>query len=193
MDSTTYRVKIELLEPLLGTTPKNQAIYTDYVASKAADAGLVEEELATVESIEQRGWTGFMSDESGSFIYNYLVKGFLCESARTLKVFGPLKQLQDKFKRYVFVTPRRVRLPQIAGVLERPLRAQTAQGPRVCLARSDYVDAGAELSFTLEVLGVSGITAGCVQEVLSYGRLMGLGQWRSGSFGSFAVTSFEEV
>ena len=64
----------------------------------------------------------------------------------------PVKQLQDKVKRYCFVRPRKVRLPAIAGQLERPLRAQTAQGPRVTVVRSDIVPAGSCISFELHVL-----------------------------------------
>ena len=54
--------------------------------------------------MEERGWTGFHKDEQGSFIYNYTLKGFLCEAARTLKEWGVVKQLQDKFKRHCFVS-----------------------------------------------------------------------------------------
>lgn len=193
MEYTDYKVKIRLAEDLLGTIPKNKEIYAQFVASKVAEAqGL--EEVETVQEICQKGWTGFHADEEGPFLYDYAVKGFLCEAARTLKQFGLLKQLQDKFKRYVFVLPRRVRLPEIdVEPLERPLRAMTALGPRVTLARSDVVKAGAELTFTLRVLEVSGITQNCVKEVLSYGALMGLGQWRSGGFGRFEIVEMEEI
>lgn len=192
MEATKYDITIKLQEHLLGTVPKNPEVYKTFVATKAADLGLAEEEVATVESLEEKGWTGFHKDEEGHFIYNYLIKGFLCESARTLKTFGPLKQLQDKFKRYAFVTPRRIRLPDPAGVLERPLRAQTAQGPRVALARSDYIKAGTEISFTVEILDASGISRGCLEQVLDYGSRLGLGQWRTGSWGTFEVVSLEE-
>jgi hypothetical protein len=191
MQGTNYHITIELLERMLGTVPKSPDIYKAYIASKAADLGLAEEEIATVESLEEKGWTGFHRDEQGPFLYNYTVKGFLCESARTLKQWGTLKQLQDKFKRYVFVNPRRIRLPEPAGVLERPLRAQTAQGPRVALTRSDYVAEGTQLEFVLEVLEGSGITENCLKDVLSYGSRLGLGQWRTGSWGTFKIVSLE--
>jgi hypothetical protein len=134
-----------------------------------------------------------MKDEDGPFLYDYLIKGQICEAARTLKQFGALKQLQDKFKRFTRVAPRRIRLPEPSGVLERPLRAQTALGPRVCLVKSDYIKAGTEISYKLEVIDSSGITAACVKDVLSYGSWVGLGQWRSGGFGRFEVVKFDEV
>ena len=126
-------------------------------------------------------------------------KGFLCEAARTLKESdegeddSTVNQLQDKVKRYVFVTPRRVRLPEVGGVNERPLRAQTAQGPRVTVVRSDVIKAGAELNFSLRVLHGGGITKAILADVMEYGSLMGLGQWRSGGWGRVEVVSFVEV
>ena len=194
MSESIYEVEIEITEDLLGTISKNKEVYATYIASKAAEIEQREEEISTVTEIEERGWTGFHTDDKGPFLYDYVVKGFLCESARTLKQFGALKQLQDKFKRYVFVTPRRIRLPQIAEKpLERPLRAMTAQGPRVTVTRSDVVTAGARLVFQVTILDGAGITQKCLEKVLDYGKYMGLGQWRSGGFGRFKVIRVDEV
>jgi hypothetical protein len=127
-------------------------------------------------------------------LYDYSIKGFMKEAARTIKQFGLLKQLQDKFTRYAFVTPRKVRLPKtVAGYHERPLRAMTAQGPRVTLVRSDYMDEGTVIKFKLSVMEAGGIKLPCVKEVLSYGKFMGLGQWRSGGWGRFEVVSIDEI
>jgi hypothetical protein len=195
MNIDEYNVKIELTTDLLGTQPKNKEVYKQFIATKSPD---VEGELETVQEIEERGWTGFATDDISPFLHDYLIKGFLCESARTLKTFGAMKQLQDKFKRYVFVFgengSRKIRLPQIAEMpLERPLRALTAQGPRVTVTRSDVVSAGAVLSFTIKVLEGTAINKACLSEVLSYGQFIGLGQWRSGSYGRFTVLELEEV
>lgn len=197
MLDTIYNVEIELVEPLLGTVPKNKQVYAAYIAAKAADLELIEEEVKTVQEVEEKGWTGYHADELGPFLYNYAIRGFLCEAARTVKQFGALKQLQDKFKRFCFVTPRRIRLPSPEAdkpfaVLERPLRAMTAQGPRVTVTRSDVIPAGTRIKFKLEVLEGSGITKGCIEKVLSYGKYMGLGQWRSGGYGQFEVVKLEE-
>lgn len=211
MEKVLYAIKIELLEDLLGTVPKNKAIYASYIASKAEELigkgiphasgdeatdgsleAMAAEEVSTITEIEERGWTGFHEDEGGPFLYDYVIRGFLCESARTMKTWGTLKQLQDKFKRYVFVSPRRIRLPRIAGVLERPLRCMTPQGPRVTLVRSDVIKAGTQLDFDLTVLSGSGLGREVIAEVLSYGEFMGLGQWRTGSWGRFRVLSMEK-
>lgn len=195
MDLKEYKVKIELTENLLGTVPKNKDVYAKYVATKSPNA---EEEVATVQEVEDRGWTGFHADEKGPFLYDYAIKGFLCEAARTIKQFGATKQLQDKFKRFSFVFgekgSRKVRLPKISDTpLERPLRAMTAQGPRVTVTRSDVVEAPAVITFTVKILDGGSITEGCLREVLGYGELCGLGQWRTGSWGRFRVLELEEV
>jgi hypothetical protein len=215
-----FTVSLELLEDMLGTVPMAKDLYTKHLASKAKErlekmrdqgipmadgapvtdeaiATAIKEETATVLDSEERGWTTFHKDGQGYFIYNYAVKGFLCEAARTLKEGSDdegdsVKQLADKFKRYCFVSPRRIRLVEPMGTLERPLRAQTAKGPRVALVRSDFIAAGTQLSFELALLDGGGISVGTLKDVLSYGALMGLGQWRSGGYGTFGFTLAEE-
>lgn len=208
-----FKVDIVLVEDLLGTVPVARDLYTKFLAGKTAEkleamrkkgvpmasgepvtdeaiATAVAEETDTVQDMEERGWTSFHKDQDGIFIYDYAVKGFLCESARTLKEGADdegenVKQLADKFKRYCFVQPRRIRLVEPAGTLERPLRAQTAKGPRVALVRSDYIAAGTEFSFELTLLKGGGISLATLKDVLQYGFFMGLGQWRSGGYGRF--------
>jgi hypothetical protein len=210
---TKYNVKITLINDMLGTTPKVKEIFAGYLADQAlkeleknrkkglplasgeanteeSAIATVEEEQGTVPDLEDRGWTGFHEDDKGIFVYDYFVKGFLCEAARTLKELNNVKQLQDKFKRYVFVFPRRIRLPEIGGCKERPIRAQTPQGPRVALIRSDFIREGTEIEFQIRVLKGGQISDSILEAVLSYGELVGLGQWRSGGWGRFTfVTS----
>ncbi len=194
MQITTYNLSIELLEDLLGTCPSQKNIYSDFVASKAPKLEDAEEEIASLEEIEAKGHTTFLKDEKGNpVLMDYAFKGFLKESGRTLKQFGLVKQLQDKISRYVFVMPRRITLPPISGVFERPLRALTARGPRVCLAKSDVISAGGKINLQLKVLEGAGITKNLLAEVLAYGELQGLGCFRGGSYGRFSVLDFEEV
>lgn len=193
-------------QPLNGNFPSTEGGSQNITA-------LLEEEVTTVEDLEERGWTGFHEDADGPFLMDYMIKGFISEAARTKKEDGTIKQLQDKVKRYVFVSPRRIRLPKPSRVedysaqsdkpmiiktdkglvCERPLRAQTAQGPRVTVTRSDVVAAGTVLTFTLKVLGGGGISATLLKTILSYGQFQGLGQWRSGGWGRFDIKKFEKV
>lgn len=141
----------------------------------------------------------FHRDELGFFVYDYFIKGFINHAARTLKEEGQIKQLQDKCKRYVFVSPRRVRLPapneeMLLPVLERPLRAETPQGPRVALTRSDYIKAGSEIQFDIQMLEQGNpLTEICIKKILGYGEFFGLGQWRSGGYGRFEIIEFVEI
>ena len=87
----------------------------------------------------------------------------------------------------VFAEPRKIMLVlpdgEKLGVCERPLRAQTAQGERVALARSDTCPPGTVIEFDLLILG--GVKEALLREWLDYGRLRGLGQWRNSGKGRF--------
>lgn len=227
---TIYDCEVELDEPMLGTVPKNKEVYTSYIVQKgrelierdakkdiplasgeeatpeAVEARLAEEP-ETIKEVEERGWTGFHEDEEGPFLYDYFVKAFFKESARTMKEWNPngedgdkkntVKQLQDKVTRYLFVEPRRIRLPKPAEwpnypTLERPLRAQTAQGPRVTVTRSDLVPAGTKICFVIRVMKGGQITKAMLQDILEYANWQGWGQWRSGGYGRAKLVKLEK-
>jgi hypothetical protein len=194
-----YEVDVELTTPMLGTVPYNKEVYASFVATKAAELGLVEEEVGTVEDREQRGWTGFHRFEEGElkgqpFIYDYVVKGFFKEAARCMNrvkgsytgsIFAFIKVIDGN----CFVFPRRLPLVLPAGVdglklpvLERPLRCQTAQGERVTVTRADVVPEGTRFSFRLDVLGADPCEE-LLREWLDYGVYRAFGQWRNGSYG----------
>jgi hypothetical protein len=204
MLATVYKVKLCLTEPLLGTVPKSESVYADYLAGKAVKRkeheatipveeaiALAEEELATVGDEEKKGWTGFHSDDDGLFVFDYQIKGFFKEAGSMIKDFDEVKvkNLKSKIDNYVYVMPRRIRLGAAEPLpLERPLRAMTMQGPRVSLMRSDQISAGAVLEFELRVLPQKEITGELIEQLLEVGEYKGLGQWRNGSYGRFSYT-----
>lgn len=231
---TVYRVTLELATDLLGTNPKDKAIFTSYIQDAArkkmekeakkgialADgteangetiAAALAEEPEDIQQMEERGWTGFFEDKDGPYLTNFMVKGFLKEAARTLKEWGKIKQLKDKVSRYVFIKPRKIRLPKINldklepehrqrvpeghnfPVLERPLRAETPKGPRVTLLRSDYIPAGTQFCFEMWVLAGAGLTTALLKDVLEYAEYQGFGQWRGGGFGSAQVVEMAKI
>lgn len=195
MNITKLGVKLTLTEDMLGTVPKDPAVYASYIATKAPEAmrvAALSEEVATVEKIEEKGWTGFHKDESGLFVYDYMIRGFLKNAGNVLKVDVGVKNLKSKIDNYVFVLPRRVHfvrdgahLDKADGMVERPLRAMTMQGPRVTLARSDKVLAGTVLEFTVSILKNAEIDAKLIKSLFEYGTLCGLGQFKNGSYGRF--------
>lgn len=192
---TKIEVKLRLTEPMLGTVPKNPTVYATYIESKKPES-ITEDEAASVEKIEEKGWTGFHHDETTGeiFIYDYMIRGFLKNAALVLKDVHKVKAPKSKIDNLVFVLPRRIMLGKTHpdGVVERPLRAMTMQGPRVTLARSDYLNAGLEISFTITLLSSPDVTPKFIEKLFEYGALCGLGQFRNGSYGRFEVVSFEK-
>jgi hypothetical protein len=180
-------------EPLLGCTPKNQDIYKQYIMTRAAlDDEQIAEEMNSVESMEEKGWTGFHQDEAGIFLFDYVIKGFLKDACGTLRRAKGTESMKLKaYKKVidglVFITPRKIRLelPEGGeiGVIERPLRTSGPTGDRVALARSDTCPAGTKITFDLTILGE--VSEKLQTEWFDYGALRGLGQWRNAGYGSF--------
>lgn len=195
--------KIELLTEMLGTVPMDPEVYKTFIESKKPATTEVEDEYLTVDKIEEKGWTGFRKDENGLFIYDYLIRGFLKAAGEVMVQGGVevqkekkgimvserLKAVKSKIDKYVFVFPRRIYLGVEVpdGFIERPLRAMTMQGPRVTVARSDYVKAGRILDFEIVLLPQREITWKMIDLFLTYGEFCGLGQFRNGSYGRFKV------
>lgn len=195
----SYHATLTLIEPMLGTVPKNKDLYSDYIAGlealkkkKAPEDIDTADELETLpEDIVEKSYTGFHEVEGKPIIYNYLVKGFFKDACSMLRrVTGTRSSKITSFKKIidglVFVKPRRIPI-NLNGfeidILERPLRAQTPKGERICLAKSDTVPAESILEFDIEVLGV--VKKADLVEWLDYGSARGLGQWRNAGYGSF--------
>lgn len=210
-----YKVELEFITPCLGTAPKDEETYATYIASLASAQGRtdeeVEEELQSVEDLEERGWTGFRVDpETGRCsLIDYMYKGYLKSAFYGLRKVDKdangnkpkaagIRAYKKVVTTQVFVYPRFTPLvvpedidPEKLPVKERSLRAQTPQGERTTLVRSDMAPAGTTVSFWLEVLG-GGMTPEIVEELFWFGTRKGLGQWRSGGFGRF-LTTLEQV
>ena len=190
--STTYKVTLTFTEPLLGSTPDSSA-YQAYVAQKAIDNGkYVSDEMQTLVD-QPRGKTGFHRDGSKPILYDYVLKGFFKEACSALRrIDGTLSKgvaaHKTKIDSLVMIEPRRIelRLKKPTYDFPRPLRAETAQGPRVTLVSSTTAPEGTEMSFTVRILG-DAITAAHLAEWLEYGQYSGIGQWRSGGWGRFVA------
>jgi hypothetical protein len=201
LSQKTTKIRLVFTEDLLGSSPLNKELYTKYIETLKAKRKdpRPEDEPAEAETIEiEEKMTGFMRDEGGIFIYDYAVKGFLKEAGNVLKTALDVKALRQKIDNYWFVDPRRVRIfapdgtakKEPDGLNQRPLRAQTPQGPRTALAVSEMVKAGSHLDFTLRMLDGSPLKKEMeiLETLLSYGANKGLGQWRNGGYGRFTFT-----
>ena len=187
--------KIQLETEMLGTVAMDPEIYKSYIESKKPEDKSNEDESDTVMKIEEKGWTGFHKDEQGLFIYEYMVKGFLKAAGNVLKDIMKIKALRSKIDDFVFIQPRRIYLGQNEpdGILERPIRVMTMQGPRVSLIRSDYVKAGTVITFQITMVPHKEITWEVLGGLLKHGELMGLGQFRNGGYGRFKVIETRDV
>ena len=195
------KVKITLLEDMLGTAPNNKEIYTDYLASKAPEGKNVKDEIDSIEEPdgieEMRQMTIFHRnpDTNQPIIFDYLVKGFFknaCSAMREVpkSESSKIKAYKKKIDNLVFVAPRMIDI-DMAGemtICERPLRAQTAQGERVALSCSESIPAGSTME--IEITTLTDDLMNTVIEWLDYGKLNGLGQWHNSGKGRF---SWEDI
>lgn len=198
------KVKITLIEEVLGSSPSNEELLTTYIASKAPTDELTSEEIDNIkaQNAEDR-ITIFPRQADGTpFIYDYQIKGMLKDSCKALAAAGKagypggkacagLKAYKKLIDGLVFVSPREIPY-NMNGMrmdyCERPLRASTPQGERVSIAKSETVPAGSTIEFEITCLDPK--LEDMVRECLDYGKLRGLGQWRNSGKGRY---TWEEV
>lgn len=195
MNTEKFDVELKFITDILGAVPKNKEVYASYIKTKAPIPENAGGEVATVTEIEEKGWTGFHQDEKGLLTYDYTVRGFLKEAAAATQKTHGVKNFKSKIDRMVFIFPRRLHflrngkeIKSVDGMVERPLRAMTMQGPRVTLARSDMLREGCSVKFQVEIIeNKESINEAWVRELFQYGRFQGLGQFRNGSYGRFEI------
>ena len=196
------KLRIELETKINALRAKSDGIDTDEIKAllKQIDNIVVDPndipEVEDIDNIEQRGWTGFFSEkDKGIYILNYMIMGFFKEAGNLLKEQVGIKNLKSKLENNVFISPRRifVNKNEPDGCIERPLRGQTPQGQITSLVRSDYIDAGTEIEFSIILVENKEIKPLTLRTLMEYGNLKGLGQFRNGSYGRFEVISFAET
>lgn len=198
------KVKITLIEEVLGSSPSNEELLATYIASKAPTDELTSEEIDNIkaQNAEDR-ITIFPRQADGTpFIYDYQIKGMLKDSCKALAAAGKagypggqacagLKAYKKLIDGLIFVSPREIPY-NMNGMrmdyCERPLRASTPQGERVSIAKSETVPAGSTIEFEITCLDPK--LEDMVRECLDYGKLRGLGQWRNSGKGRY---TWEEV
>ncbi len=213
-------IHIVFTEPVLGSTNNNPEVFSEYQASKAPTPEKKEEEIkvvtgemtdAEVEETVEKQTTIFPKEKDGSlFCWDYQFRGFFKEAMGVGteigdKAMGKLSKwtLKKCVDSMLFVVERRIPFMNAEGrkimkedikLLERPLRAQTMRGERICLARSEVVPAGSTVDFTVQwlecqnVKSTYNIKEEAITWALEYAALKGFGQWRGGGFGRFTYT-----
>lgn len=197
MKATSYLMKARFETPVLGSQP-SKTIASDFLAARAGLEEIPADELESLPEVLEKGTTVFHRDEAGSpCLFDYQIKGFIKEAGKTFNGLRSVKNLRSKVDSYVFVYPRMIRLRfdkhTELEYLERPLRAETMQGPRVALARSEMLAAGTWFECVVDVVEPGPITEDLLKDLISYGERKGLGQWRNGGYGRFVVESWKEM
>ncbi|MCL1929877.1 hypothetical protein FWF93_01960 [Candidatus Saccharibacteria bacterium] len=189
------QVKITFTKELLGSQPNDEELFASYMATKAPTK---EQTLKDLESFNvneeiERGTSVFYRDENGNCCLRaYMVTGFFKEACSALRrIPESLSKDLTAYKKVIdlniFVEPDYIPivLPEGSkvGMRQRPLRAETAQGPRVALACSESIPPGSTVEFEVELL--ESAHEQLFLEWLDFGRHHGFGQWRNAGNGRF--------
>lgn len=195
------KIKVTFIEPVLGSQPADPEVYSKFIAANAPDAKTMKEEIEEMgkTKYEEKTMTVFPRTADGKpCILDYQLKGFFKDSCSGLqkmkdedmaKESCKIKAFKKVIDGNVFPYPRKSEIifdGEISN-LQRPLRAQTIQGERICLANSEMIPAGAYFFATIKFPDK---LEPVIREWLDYGELKGLGQWRNAGWGRF---TWEEV
>lgn len=202
IEGNILKIKITLIEEMLGTKSANFDLFSDFIASKCEDDDKRKQELETAKHKEEAGTTIFHRDDDDELIlWDYQIKGFLKAAADCIRQCnptatnpsGPKKgkkwgSIRAKMDKFVLVSPRQIKLGKKEPdmICERPLRCETMQGPRVSVARSEVVKSGTSFECQIKVMAHSPVTMDMIREILDYGEWKGLGQWRNSGKGRFS-------
>ena len=190
------KVKITFTTPLLATNPSNEQVYSDYIANEVDPETAAEEvALLTREEVDEKGMTIFLRDKddpSIPLLKGYTWLGYLKSRSKALaKVPGSalkeakayIKEINDLISVYPRFQPLILPDGEAIGTNERPLRAETAQGDRVALAKSEEAPIGTTVEVTFRAERFEGMKL--IMDCLDYGEVHGTGQWRNSGFGLF--------
>ena len=195
------KVRLTFTEEALGMMPADKEIHETYIASNAPDAPSMEEEIAAVgvEQVIEKTMTVFPKLEDGTpFIWDYQVRGFFKDAIGMLRRVKSTKCSKlTAYKKIVdglvFVNERKIPINCSGpmGDCQRPLRAETLQGPRVALAHSEPVPAGSTCTFTINLLDDT--LEAAIRECLDYGKLRGMAQWRNAGKGRYVWEELDDA
>lgn len=196
------RFRLTGTDSLLGSSPSSKEIFSTFLVDKTkttAERNAAREDVDNIIENDEKGTTIFYRDKNGGLILKgYHIKGFLKEAAKALKDQVNLKSYLSKVDTYVFVMEKNIpimrdgkQIMEPDGYLERPLRCETAQGPRVALSKSEEILDPWYVDVTIRVVENAGtaksapIDMDMIEGFLDYGAMKGLLQWRNAGHGSF--------
>lgn len=192
------KIRITLIEEMLGMSPTDPDIYNAFIASNAPDAPTREEEIESigVEAVQEKGTTVFPRTNDGiPFVWDYQIKGFFKDTVGMLRripgsACSKVKAFKKEIDGLLFIEERKIPISASGdiGLCQRSLRTDGPSGSRTALASSETVPAGSTIEFTLTLMRDD--MQAWVSECLDYGYRRGLGQWRNSGKGRF---TWEEI
>jgi len=193
------KVTIKFIEMLLGTKTKKETFEKIVAQCKGEDLKKLAEELATLPEVDTdvEGEidvhpTIFSRLDGVPGIWNYQVLGFFKDACRACgmsdgRISQNLTAYKTKIDRLIFVDPRFIPLQMPEGgelgMCVRPIRVETAQGPRTAIVASESAPVGTKLD--LMVVYTAKAMKPYIMEWLAYGNRRGIGQWRNSGMGQF--------
>jgi hypothetical protein len=189
----SMKIRITLLEEMLGTKPSDSKVFETYIASKHPSGVPQKDELESAAKCEERGSSIFHKEDGTPYVEDYCIKGFFKEACGSLRNADgtkskELKAYKTRIDGLIFTYPRFIlaEMPTKTeiGVCQRPLRAETMQGPRVTVVSSETLPKGT--TFDVEIHYLANSLLPLITEWLNYGRYRGLGGWRNSGKGRFS-------
>ena len=173
--------------------------------NQLADLPEIEEADSKLTVFYRADWVGNGGVFKVPVIRAHQVLGFFKEAANNFKDVIGIKNARDKVSKYVRIHPYNIFIydteispenlvDDIDGILERPLKAMTMQGPRVSIAASEVIkseDRSKLIRFEVILYKNKEITWDVLETLLEYGRDNGISQWRTAGYGAFEVVSIE--
>lgn len=215
------KVKLTLIEDMLGTTPADPAVHAKWVASLAPDAMSMEEEVAAV-GVDQaitNCMTIFPKENEVPFVWDYQIRGFFKDSCGMLARIKPIKNddgklvprnLSSQIKAYkkvvdglIFVKPRKVFFTRPSDPVGDPLGQMLIQMGNCQRSGRWDTPLGPRTALinsesvpegsclTFDIILLDSTHESLVREWLDYGELHGLGQWRNSGKGKFTYEIIE--
>jgi len=159
--------------------------------------------LAEIEPHEEKLTVFYRDENNYPVIRAHQVLGFLKEVGNAFKDKIGIKNLRQKINYYVAVRPIEIplfrdedlteRITKPDGLFERPLRAQTLQGPRSSIAKSEKLNPLVYAQFEIHILpNKQGVNEKLIKQLLDLGVYRGISQWsNSNYYGTFEVVEFK--
>lgn len=182
---------------MTGRTGMSAEIAQERVKKEMSNLEKDEDYQATIDSIEDKGITVFYRNEDGKpSLCDVQLRGFFKDAfafiAKEKKILtkkdGSNYSGDAKYRDWIGARIRFVQqyypfpLKEI-DLYQRPLRAQTPTGPRVCIAGSERMKA--PLSLDVSFVITDDVKDEWVVAVLDRGIFKGLGQFANSQWGSF--------